>query len=99
MPRVSWVRSFDPIEKPSKCSRNSSASITLAGISHIRFTLRPFSPRRRPCSAMRSSTRRPSWGVRTNGNISCTFVRPMSSRTRRIAAHSSAKQSAKEDEG
>ena len=48
---------------------------------------------------MRSSTRRPSGGVRTNGNISCTFVRPMSSRTRRIAAHSRAKQSAKEDEG
>ena len=34
-PSVSWVRSFEPIEKPSKSSENSSISSTLFGISHI----------------------------------------------------------------
>jgi transcriptional regulator GlxA family with amidase domain len=32
-PSVSWVRSFDPMEKPSKRSANSSARITFDGIS------------------------------------------------------------------
>lgn len=34
-PRQSCVRSFEPIEYPSKISRNSLAKITLAGISHM----------------------------------------------------------------
>ena len=42
----SWVRSFEPIENPSKSSLNSSASITLLGISHITYTSRPFSASR-----------------------------------------------------
>jgi hypothetical protein len=32
-PSVSWVRSFEPMEKPSKRSANSSARMTLDGIS------------------------------------------------------------------
>ena len=44
-PRVSWVMSLEPMEKPSKWSRNSSASTALDGISHIMIDLRPFSPR------------------------------------------------------
>ena len=32
---MSCVRSLEPIEKPSKRSANSSARITLEGISHI----------------------------------------------------------------
>ena len=48
--------SFEPIEKPSKCSRNSSARIALDGSSHIMITCRPFSPRRRPCSPSSSIT-------------------------------------------
>ena len=43
--------SLEPIEKPSKCSRNWSASIAFDGISHIMMTRRPFSPRFRPFSA------------------------------------------------
>jgi hypothetical protein len=34
-PRISCVRSLEPIEKPSKISANASARITLLGISHI----------------------------------------------------------------
>ena len=34
-PRTSCVKSFDPIENPSKTSQNSSARITLLGISHM----------------------------------------------------------------
>jgi hypothetical protein len=34
-PKVNWVKSFDPIENPSKTSKNFSAIITLLGISHI----------------------------------------------------------------
>ena len=32
---VSCVMSLEPMEKPSKCCRNSSARIALDGISHI----------------------------------------------------------------
>ena len=34
-PSTSWVRSLEPIEKPSKSAANSSARIALAGISAI----------------------------------------------------------------
>src|SRR3546814_3764245 len=34
-PSVSWVRSFEPIEKPSNRSANAFASTTLDGISHM----------------------------------------------------------------
>src|SRR5437016_2413197 len=50
-PSVSWVRSFEPIEKPSKCSRNCSARIAFEGSSHIRMSRSPLSPRFRPPSA------------------------------------------------
>ena len=43
-PRVSWVRSFEPIDMPSKCSRNCSARMALLGTSHIMITLRPSLP-------------------------------------------------------
>ena len=34
-PRMSWVRSFEPMVNPSKISANSSARMTLLGISHM----------------------------------------------------------------
>ena len=40
--------SFDPIEKPSKWSRNCSAMTALDGISHIMMTCSPFSPAPQP---------------------------------------------------
>ena len=55
-PSVSWVRSFEPIEKPSKRSRNSAASTALLGTSHIMTTRSPFSPRTSPCSPISAST-------------------------------------------
>ena len=94
-PSESWVRSFEPIEKPSKCLRKSSASSAFDGISHIMISLRSFSPRLRPCSASSCSTAAPSPTVRTKGTISCTLVRPISLRTLRIASHSISKQSRK----
>ena len=90
-PRVNWVMSFEPIEKPSKCSRNRSARIALAGSSHIITTLSPFSPRRRPFCASNSTTAVASPTVRTNGTMIWTFVSPISSRTRRSASHSMSK--------
>ncbi|MOA03514.1 hypothetical protein D3C78_1230240 [compost metagenome] len=92
-PRVSWVRSLEPIEKPSKNSRNSSASSALDGSSHIMITRRPFSPRLRPWLASRSMTCEASPRVRTNGIMISTLVRPISLRTFFIARHSSSKQS------
>ena len=94
-PRVSWVRSLEPIEKPSKRSAKASALITLLGNSHITYTSRPFSPRTSPCSAMAASTRSPSSGVRQKGTIGIALVRPMVSRTRLRAWHSSAKAARK----
>ena len=55
-PSVSCVMSLEPIEKPSKCSRNWSARIAFDGISHIMITRRPFSPRFRPFFASSSIT-------------------------------------------
>src|SRR3712207_8890872 len=52
--RSSCVRSFEPIEKPSKSSRNSSARIALEGSSHIITIFKPFVPRSRPLSLSRS---------------------------------------------
>ncbi|MCY1461630.1 hypothetical protein D9M71_793070 [compost metagenome] len=88
--------SLDPIEKPSKWSRNSSASSALDGSSHIMMTSSPFSPRRNPFSASRSMTPRPSARVRTNGIISLTLVSPISLRTKDSASHSRSKQSRKD---
>lgn len=34
-PKVNCVKSFDPMENPSKCSVNLSAKITFDGISHM----------------------------------------------------------------
>ncbi len=45
---VNCVRSLEPIENPSTCSRNASALIAFEGTSHIMMTSSPFSPRRRP---------------------------------------------------
>ncbi|MNT40169.1 hypothetical protein D3C72_1764660 [compost metagenome] len=92
-PRVSWVRSLEPMEKPSKNSRNSSARMALDGSSHIMITRRPFWPRARPFSASRSTTWLASPRVRTNGTMISTLVRPISLRTRLRARHSSSKQS------
>src|SRR5690606_28510294 len=92
-PRVSWVRSLEPIEKPSKISRNSSASRALEGSSHIMMIFRPCLPRSRPLRASSSITARPSSRVRTKGIMIQQFSRPISSRTLRTARHSSAKQS------
>src|SRR5690606_35332995 len=94
-PRVSWVRSLEPIEKPSKISRNSSASRALEGTSHIMMIFRPSLPCSRPLARSTSTTLRPSSSVRTNGIITQTLSRPISPRTRRTAWHSSAKASAK----
>jgi len=47
-PRVSCVRSFEPMEKPSKISAKSSAKITFEGISHITYTSKPSWPRSSP---------------------------------------------------
>ena len=90
--------SLEPIEKPSKCSRNSSARIAFDGTSHIITTWRSFSPRASPCSPSRSITPLPSATVRTNGIMILTLVRPISSRTYFSASHSIAKQSANSSE-
>src|SRR3989344_3383146 len=37
-PRVSWVRSLEPMDMPSNSFRNSSASMALEGISHMTMT-------------------------------------------------------------
>jgi hypothetical protein len=50
-PSVSCVRSFEPIDMPSKCSRNWSARMALLGTSHIMISRRPLTPRFRPRSA------------------------------------------------
>ncbi|MCY1527450.1 hypothetical protein D9M68_625180 [compost metagenome] len=92
-PRVSWVRSLEPMEKPSKNSRNSSASRALDGSSHIMMTFRPLSPRFRPLLASSSTTCEPSPRVRTKGTMISTLVRPISLRTFFSARHSSSKQS------
>ena len=55
-PSVSCVRSFEPIDMPSKYCRNSSASRALPGNSHIMMSLRPASPRRSPLAASSSVT-------------------------------------------
>src|SRR5690606_30002112 len=92
-PTVSWVMSLEPIEKPSKISRNSSASRAFEGISHIMMIFSPPSPWTSPFSRSTSTTLRPSSRVRTNGIITQRLSRPISSRTRLTARHSSAKQS------
>ena len=95
-PRVNWVMSLEPMEKPSKRSRNWSASTALEGISHIMMTLRPFLPRSRPLSRRRPMTASASSRVRTKGTMISTLTSPMSSRTRLTASHSISKQSRNE---
>mmetsp|Transcript_94791 Transcript_94791/g.220042 ORF Transcript_94791/g.220042 Transcript_94791/m.220042 type:complete len:200 (-) Transcript_94791:1889-2488(-) len=94
-PKVSWVRSLLPIEKPSKYSRNSSARNTLLGSSAIMFTLRPSWPRSRPFFVSTSLTSLAISSVRTNGIMISTFVRPMGPRTFLMASSSMAKHSSK----
>ena len=93
IPNVSWVKSLEPIEKPSKYSKNCSANNAFDGISHIIIKRKPFSPRFKPCLAIISVTALASSMVRTNGSISSTFTKPISSRTFFIASHSIAKHS------
>jgi len=94
-PKVSWVRSLEPIEKPSKYCKKSLAKTALLGISHIMISFKSFSPRLSPLSASNSVTRLAWAKVRTKGTITCTLVKPMSSRTRFKASHSIAKASRK----
>ncbi|MNC85257.1 hypothetical protein D3C83_08480 [compost metagenome] len=88
--------SLEPMENPSKCSRNWSARIAFEGISHIMMTRSPFPPRFNPCSPSSLSTRCASPTVRTNGTMISTLVSPISSRTFLNARHSSSKQSRNE---
>ena len=97
-PSVSWVKSFEPIEKPSKYCKNCSASKALAGSSHIMTTRRPFSPRFRPLASRSSITCLASPTVRTKGTMISTLVKSMSSRTFLNARHSSSKHSRNESE-
>lgn len=55
-PSVGYVRSFEPIEKPSKYCGDYSAKIALDGTSHIMVKRRPFSPRLKPYLADSSTT-------------------------------------------
>ncbi|MNQ79757.1 hypothetical protein D3C85_947100 [compost metagenome] len=87
--------SLEPIEKPSKYCRNSSARMALDGTSHIMISFRPFSPRARPCLASRFTTFSAWPRVRTKGTMISTLVRPISSRTFFSASHSMRKHSAK----
>src|SRR5690606_35436659 len=95
-PSVSWVRSLEPIEKPSKISRNSSASSAFEGTSHIMMIFKPSWPCLRPLPSSTSTTLRPSSRVRTNGIITHRLDSPISLRTLRTALHSSANASAKD---
>ncbi len=79
---VIWVRSFEPIEKPSKCSRNC------VGEQRVRGDLAHHDDR--ASRSRRASGRSPpaarsrcfaSSTVRTNGTMISTLVSPMSSRT------------------
>ena len=97
-PKVSWVISFEPIEKPSKYCRNCSAKSALLGTSHIIIRRRPFLPRSKPLAFNALTTASASDKVRTNGIMISTLVSPMSSRTRFKARHSKAKHSAKSSE-
>src|SRR5204863_3610993 len=94
-PRVSCVMSFEPMDMPSKCSRYCSASSALVGSSHIMITLSPCAPRCRPLCASSAVTWRASATLLTNGTMTCTLVRPMASRTRLSARHTSSKQGRK----
>ena len=94
-PKVSWVMSFEPMEKPSKYSRNCSASSALLGTSHIIIKRKPFLPRSKPFSLSTSNTALASASVRTKGIITSTLVSPITSRTYFTARHSSAKQGLK----
>mmetsp|Transcript_53285 Transcript_53285/g.125039 ORF Transcript_53285/g.125039 Transcript_53285/m.125039 type:complete len:203 (-) Transcript_53285:2310-2918(-) len=92
-PSVSCVRSLEPIDMPSKCSRNCSARMALLGTSHIMISRRPSTPRLRPFSASMPTTRSACFTVRTKGTMISTLVRPMSLRTRFRASHSIANAS------
>ena len=79
-----WVRSFDPIENPSKSSLNSSARTTLFGnLAHqVDFEVRPPPCREPVLRPSAARTLRPSSRVRQKGIITFTLVRPESPRAR-----------------
>ena len=94
-PKVNWVISFEPIEKPSKYCKNCSANKALLGNSHIIIRRKPFLPRSKPLAFKALITASASVSVRTNGIMISTLVKPISSRTRFKAWHSKAKHSLK----
>ncbi len=77
-PMVSWVRSFEPMEKPSQRSANSSAMKTIAGTSAMRYSLKSLL-RYRPTSFIMASILSSSSRVRTKGSITQMFLSPISS--------------------
>ncbi len=95
-PSVSWVRSLEPIEKPSKYSRNSLGQ---DGVARHLAHHDDAAGRRAPAAlqavlGQQLGRPRSAWpSVRTKGTMTCTLVRPMSLRTRRSASHSIAKAS------
>ncbi len=90
-PKLSWVKSFDPIENPSKYSRYCFASIALLGTSHIIITLSPFSPFFKPNSSKTENVSLASSKVLTKGIIICIFVNPCLSLAIFTPSHSSSK--------
>ena len=98
MPSVNCVKSFEPIEKPSKYCKKSSAIIAFDGSSHIMIILKPSFPRSSPFSFKSSITFEASVVVRTKGIIISTFLKPISFLTFLIARHSSSKHSLKSEE-
>ena len=75
-PRTSCVRSLLPIEKPSKrCGELLGEHDVRGNLAH-HVDLEPFSPRSRPLRGHPASTRSASSGVRQNGIITMTFVKP-----------------------
>jgi hypothetical protein len=90
-PSTSCVRSLLPMLKPSKTWLNSSARMTLLGISAIHQISKSFFLCCKPSLFIIEITFLPSSGVRQNGIIAFTFVNPNSSRTFFKALHSSLK--------
>jgi hypothetical protein len=68
-PSTNWLRSFEPIEKPSKRRAKASTWTTLLGISHMTKTSSPSLPRSSPCCAIMRSTSSASFTRRQNGII------------------------------
>ena len=85
--------SLEPMLKPSKMSRNSSASSAFDGTSHIMMTFRPVLALHQAVVAQHLDHLAAFVQVRTNGIITHRLSRPMSSRTRFDRLHSSANAS------